>query len=95
MLLPIYLGICSADSHDAGHSAAAALMSGAFAAAVVVALLHATAMIVSGGCIALAVHEWLGPRFISKSWFNSNLAWALSLVGVGIIGLVFALSSPP
>jgi hypothetical protein len=95
MLLPIYLGICTADTHEGGHSAAATLMSGTLATAVAVALVHATAMIVSGGCMALAVHEWLGPRFISRSWFNSNLAWALSLVAVGSIGLVFALRSPP
>lgn len=94
MLLPIYLGLCRADAGNAGHSAAAVLMSNSLAAAVAVALLHVTAMIVSGGFMALAVHEWFGPRFISKSWINLDVPWALSLVGVGGIALVVALGSP-
>jgi len=38
--------------------------------------------------MALAVHEWLGPQFISRSWFNLDLVWALSLILVGVIALV-------
>jgi hypothetical protein len=44
-------------------------------------------MIVSGGIAAFAVHEWLGLRFISKSWFNLDVVWALSLILVGAIGV--------
>jgi len=67
MLLPIYLGICAAGEQDAGHQAAAALMRGNLGTAIAVSIVHATAMIVSGGIVALAVHEWLGLRFVSKS----------------------------
>jgi len=88
MLLPIYLGICSAGEQDTGHQAAAALMRGNLWAAIVVSIVHATAMIVSGGFVALAVHEWL--RFISKSWFNLDVVWALSLVLVGAVGVTSA-----
>jgi len=90
MLLPIYLGICSAGEQDTGHQAAAALMHGNLWTAIVVSIVHATAMIVSGGFVALAVHEWLGLRFISKSWFNLDVVWALSLVLVGAIGVTSA-----
>ncbi len=90
MLLPIYLGICSAGEQDIGHQAAAALMRGNLWTAIVVSIVHATAMIVSGGFVALAVHEWLGLRFISKSWFNLDVVWALSLVLVGAIGVTSA-----
>ena len=90
MLLPIYLGICSAQEQDTGHQAAAALMRGNLRTAIAVSIVHATAMIVSGGIVAFAVHEWLGLKFISKSWFNLDVVWALSLILVGVIGVTSA-----
>jgi hypothetical protein len=89
MLLPIYLGICSL-GQQAGHQEAAALMPGNLGAAIAVSMVHATAMIVSGGIVAFAVHEWLGLRFISKSWFKLEVVWALSLILVGAIGVTSA-----
>jgi hypothetical protein len=47
-------------------------------------------MIVGGGIVAFAVHEWLGLGFISKSWFNLDVVWALSLILVGTIGVTSA-----
>lgn len=88
MLVPIYLGLCRADELDAGHSAAAMLMAGNLATAVAVATVHTAAMILSGGLAAFAVYRWLGLNFISKSWFNLDVVWALSLILVGIIGLL-------
>jgi len=90
MLLPIYLGICGAGERDAGHQAAAVLMRGNLGTAIAVSIVHATAMIVSGGIVAFAVYEWLGLKFISKSWFNLDVVWALSLIFVGAIGLTSA-----
>lgn len=87
MLVPIYLGLCRVEELDTGHQAAYALMAGNLVQAVIVATVHAAAMIVAGGAMALAVHDWLGPQFISKSWFNLDAVWAVSLVLVGIIGL--------
>ena len=93
MLLPIYLGLCTAGEQDARHQAAAALMRGNLGTAIAVSFVHATAMIVSGGIVAFAVHEWLGLRFISKSWFNLDVVWAQSLIFVGAIGLTSAAAS--
>jgi hypothetical protein len=93
MLVPIYLGLCRGEQQDAGHQAAATLISGNLYTAVVVSLVHATAMIVSGGILAFAVHQWLGLKFISRSWFNLDIVWALSLVAVGGIGLAASLVS--
>ena len=90
MLLPLYLGICSAAEQDAGHHAAAALMRGNLSTALAVSIIHATAMTVGGGMVAFAVHEWLGLGFISKSWFNLDVVWALSLILVGAIGVTSA-----
>ena len=90
MLLPIYLGICSWRQQDVGHEAAAALMRGNLWTAIAVSIVHAAAMIVTGGIVAFAVHEWLGLSFISKSWFNLDAVWALSLILVGGIGAASA-----
>ena len=79
MLLPTYLGICNAGEQDAGYQAAAALMRGKLRTAIAVSTVHATVMIVNGGIVALAVHERLGLKFISKSWLNLDVVWALSL----------------
>ena len=87
MLVPIYLGICRTIETDAGHAAAADLMGGNFGIAVVVAVMHTLAMTLSGGLIAVGVHRWLGLRFLSKSWFNLDVVWALSLILVGAISL--------
>jgi hypothetical protein len=65
-------------------------MRGNLSTALVVSIIHATAMIVGGGIVAFAVHEWLGLGFISKSWFNLDVVWALSLILVGAIGVTSA-----
>ena len=54
-------------------------------------LAHTLAMVVSGGAIAYCVYVWLGPKFISRSWFNLDIVWALSLILVGVIGLTTAI----
>jgi hypothetical protein len=87
MLVPIYLGLCSPGKLGVGHSAAATLMAGNLATAIAVATVHTTAMALSGGLAAFAVYCWLGLTFISKSWFNLDIVWAVSLILVGCIGL--------
>ena len=89
MLVPIYLGICRTIETDTGHAAASELMAGNAGIAVAVAVSHTLAMTLSGGVIAFGVYRWLGLRFLSKSWFNLDLVWALSLVLVGVISLLF------
>lgn len=93
MLVPIYLGICKVEQLDAGHQAASALMTGNITTAIWVSLVHAIAMIVSGGVVAVIIYEWLGLKFLSKTWFNLEAIWALSLVLVGAISLAGALYS--
>ena len=90
MLVPIYLGLCSAQDLDAGHQAAAALMARNAGLSVAVAGVHTTAMILSGGAIAFFVRYWLGLKFLSKAWFDLDVVWASCLVLVGAIGLVTA-----
>lgn len=88
MLVPIYLGICRTVETDAGHAAAGSLMAGQAGVAAIVAVVHTLAMTLSGGLLALGVYHWLGLKFLSRSWFNLDLVWALSLVLVGVISLL-------
>lgn len=87
MLVPIYLGICAADQLDAGHNAAGVLMSSNIGVAFVVALAHTAAMTLAGGILAAGVYFWLGLKFLSKTWFNLDVVWALSLILVGALGI--------
>lgn len=89
MLVPIYLGICATVETDAGHAAADQLMRGNIGIALAVAAAHTLAMTTAGGALALGVYHWLGLRFLSKSWFNLDVVWALSLIVVGTMALVF------
>lgn len=87
MLVPIFLGICRTLETDAGHAAAYQLILGNAGIAVLVAIVHTAAMALSGAVMALGVYWWLGLKFLSRSWFNLDVVWALSLVLVGVISL--------
>jgi cadmium resistance protein CadD (predicted permease) len=87
MLVPIYLGICGTIETDSGHAAAANLMSSNAGIAALVAIAHTAAMTLAGGAFALAVYHWLGLKSLSRSWFNLDVVWALSLIVVGGLSL--------
>jgi hypothetical protein len=57
-----------------------------------VAIVHAAAMIGAGGCCAWLAYRYLGLKFISQSWFNLDTSWAVSLVLVGTIALALSLA---
>ena len=86
MLVPIYLGLCHAYD-DQGHRAAQTLIEANLGMALLVAGVHAGAMMVVGGLLAWLVYRYLGLKFVSRSWFNLDAVWALSLVLVGALSL--------
>ena len=45
-----------------------------------------------GAFLAIIVYFWLGLKFISKTWFNLDAVWAISLILVGAIGLFTAIN---
>ena len=57
--------------------------------AVLVSVIHTLAMIGAGGALAWLVYRYLGPKFVSQSWFNVDALWAASLILVGAIALAF------
>ena len=66
-------------------------MTGNVGTAFIVAAVHTAAMTAAGGIIATVIYFWLGLKFLSKTWFNLDVVWALSLVAVGAFGIWSAL----
>jgi len=91
MLVPIYLGLCRQADIDKGDQAAGALINANLGMAVLVALVHAIAMVTAGGCSAWLVYRYLGLKYVSRSWFNLDASWATSLILVGVIALLLGL----
>ncbi|HEX3576699.1 MAG TPA: hypothetical protein VHU42_19035 [Rhodopila sp.] len=94
MLLPIYLGLCRIADLDRGHQAEGALIGTNLGMAVLVSVVHTAAMITAGGLTAWLVYRYLGLKFVSRSWFNLDTAWALSLILVGAVSLAVRLQNP-
>src|SRR5207244_8871999 len=67
MLVPIYLGLCSAADLNSGHEAAGALINADFDMAVLVSVVHSITMIAAGGISAWLVYRYLGLKFVSRS----------------------------
>jgi hypothetical protein len=94
MIVPIYLGLCRSIDMDRGHQAARALIDANLGLALLVSGVHATAMFVAGGLLAWLVYRYLGLKFVSRSWFNLDAIWALSLILVGTLSLAFNAAVP-
>jgi hypothetical protein len=92
MLVPIYLGLCRAADLDKGHEAAGALMNANLGMAVAVSVVHSVAMIAAGGFLACLVYRYLGLKLVSRSWFNLDATWAVSLVLVGALSLAISVA---
>ena len=95
MLIPIYLGLCRAADLARSHEAARALVNANLGMAILVSFVHSVAMIVCGGFLAWLVYRHLGLRFVSRSWFNLDVPWSLSLILVGAVSLSISLTNWP
>ena len=93
MLVPIYLGLCRAADLDRGHEAAGDLINANLGMAVLVSVVHSVAMIAAGGCLAWLVYRYVGLKFVSRSWFNLDATWAVSLILVGGASLTISLAN--
>jgi hypothetical protein len=94
MLVPIYLGLCRAADPGKGHEAAGALIGANLGMALLVSVVHSVAMVAAGGSLAWLVYRILGLKFVSRSWFNLDATWAVSLVLVGALSLALSLAGP-
>jgi hypothetical protein len=91
--VPIYLGLCQASDLDRGHEAAGALINANLGMAVLVSVVHSVAMMMAGGLSAWLVYRYLGLKFVSRSWFNLDATWAVSLVLVGALSLAIIVAN--
>ena len=92
MLVPIYLGLCRTADLNTGDEAAGALINANLGMAVLVSVIHSTAMIAAGGFFAWLVYRYLGLKFVSRSWFNLDATWAISLILVGALSLAISVA---
>jgi lysylphosphatidylglycerol synthetase-like protein (DUF2156 family) len=93
MLVPVYLGLCSAEDLSAmGLGRDAARIGENAVLALAVASLHTGAMAAAGGTMAWTAYRILGLKLVAQSWFNLDVVWALSLLLVGLVSLVLALA---
>lgn len=90
LLVPIYLGLDATAGH-AANGGMHQMAENSFLSALIVSIVHTLAMIAAGGGIAWLVYKYLGLQFLTKSWFNLELVWALSLIAAGAAGLWTAL----
>ncbi len=93
MLIPVYLGICTAAGSGGANWGPAAVITTSLPMAVLVSIVHTAAMIAAGGLLAWLVYRYLGLRFVSRSWFNLDAAWAASLILIGLLAFVIALAN--
>jgi hypothetical protein len=96
MLVPFALRLCrpapGGGAIASAHAAMGDLLArSGLATALGVAALHTVAMMAAGAGMAWAVYRWLGLRFLRRSWFNLDGAWAVSLIVAGAAGLWLAL----
>jgi hypothetical protein len=61
--------------------------------AALVSVVHSLAMITAGGFLAWLVYRYLGLKFVSRSWFNLDATWAVSLILVGALSLATVLAN--
>jgi hypothetical protein len=91
MIVPMYLGISGKAAAGTTDANGNQVMVDNIASAIGVAVVHTLAMLVAATIIATIIYFWLGLKFLSKTWFNLDVVWALSLVVVGAVGIYNAL----
>jgi hypothetical protein len=93
MLVPVLLGLSSAEHAQELHGAHIDHTAMASSASVVLADLaavglHTLALFAVMGVIAMVVYEKLGVMILKRTWFNLDLLWAGALVAAGLITLL-------
>jgi hypothetical protein len=83
MLVPVVLPLCLA-AGPGGKLDAADSLPVALAAVGV----HAAAMLMVTGAIALGVYRWLGVAFLRRGWINLDRLWIAALLATGVVLLI-------
>ncbi len=94
MLLPIFLSMNHGAMEGRDHGGMAGmgqLVTDNAAPALLVAGAHTLAMVAAGALLAVLVYRVFGLKAVSRTWFNLDKVWALSLILVGLLGAAAAL----
>ncbi|MGI9485940.1 MAG: hypothetical protein ACR2RF_08680 [Geminicoccaceae bacterium] len=83
MLVPALIPLCLS-----GTPAAELLVGGSLLIAALAIGLHAFAMLVVTGVIAVIVYEWIGLDFLRRGWINLDLLWTAALIATGLFLLL-------
>jgi hypothetical protein len=83
MLVPVLLQLPTRGAGPHTDYVPTSLIQGAAAASI-----HTGAMLLVMAVVALAVYERFGVGLLRRAWFNLDLAWAVALVGAGVITLM-------
>ncbi|WP_438039024.1 hypothetical protein [Sorangium sp. So ce128] len=87
MLLPVFL--LGADNpapcHGGGCHNAAGLSLASPLGYLAAVLVHTAAMMAAAAAVALVVYHKLGVAILRTAWFNLDRAWAVALIGAGVI----------
>lgn len=80
MLVPALIPLCLS-----GTPAKELVEGGSLLIAGLAIGVHALAMLVVTGVIAVIVYEWIGLDFLRRGWINLDLLWTAALVLAGLI----------
>ncbi|KYF76367.1 hypothetical protein BE17_36680 [Sorangium cellulosum] len=90
MLLPVFL--LGADNpapcHGGGCHSAAGLSLTSPPGYLAAVLVHTAAMMGAAAAVALVVYHKLGVAILRTAWFNLDRAWAVALIGAGVLAVV-------
>ena len=91
MVVPALLPIERSASH-AAHAGGPLVESRSLGLTLVAVAVHAGAMLLVTGVIAVAIYEWVGLAFLRRGWINLDRLWRAALVATGLLLLVTGLS---
>lgn len=80
MLVPALIPLCLADT-----PAKTLVEGGSLLIATLAITVHALAMLLVTGVIALVVYEWVGLAFLRYGWINLDLLWTTVLIVAGLL----------
>ena len=84
MVLPVVLGMRSANASDGHHMH----QFQDPATAVWATLVHTLGYLMVTAAVALVVYRKLGLALLRKAWFNLDLVWAVALIVTGTLAIV-------
>ena len=90
MLLPVFLlgAESPAPCHGGGCHNAAGLSLASPLGYLAAVLVHTAAMMAAAAAVALVVYHKLGVAILRTAWFNLDRAWAVALIGAGVIAVL-------